>query len=388
MYIKKSYLNYLLLLTPFFMSNIVYTQTVKSFAQFLLICKFFIFIYVVVHYFSINKFSKLDCAVCIYFLIWVISAIVNGSAIIDILKEIVTILSLMLIIEESFIKDKHNEMMTAMTHIVFVEMFINFIGILAFPNGLWKTTSIYGDVAIYNFLGLDNQTTPIVLIAITLCMLKLKKNDYKLNIFILLFVGIILGNIILMKSGTCISGVLVIMLLLLLGRKNKEFINARSIMILMGIVFLGFVIFRVQDIFSFFIESFLKKDLTFSNRTGIWDRAIELIKLKPLLGYGCETFAKIIIDRNSHDYYLQIMLQSGLVGFIAYLNIIRIALKNCNVHKDLDVSMIINSCLCGYMICAIFEVYAQFWLILFLVLAYNVTRINDNEINKKYIGER
>ncbi|MFR3202482.1 MAG: O-antigen ligase family protein [[Clostridium] leptum] len=74
--------------------------------------------------------------------------------------------------------------------------------------------------------------------------------------------------------------------LLFQGCFVDKLFNFRNYLILNILLFFVIVIFRMQNLFAFLIEDILHKNLTLTGRTVIWDRTLELIGEKPILGHG------------------------------------------------------------------------------------------------------
>lgn len=385
MEINKKYLKYLLCLVPFMLSTIVYTQIYGSFANTLLALKMLAFLYIVKEYIEDNNFTKLDATLGVYFFIWFISTLINNGSKIGYVKEVVVILSYVLLIENAFNKKEDDHLVRAFEHIVFSLLLVNLMCLIIYPEGIWKTYSIYGNEAVYSFLGLYNQVTPLLIIAEMILLIRIYYDHYKVSLFTFIYSAILVGNSCLMMSATGIIGCVLVPLVTLLGFKYRSHINIKTVSIVVVTVFLLIVVFRKQAIFAFIIEGVFDKDLNLTDRVDIWDRAIAMIREKPWLGYGCGTMDKIIVDRSAHDYYLQILLQAGLLGFVAYINIFYVALKKSWINRKQGYSIIIAASLCGYMICCISEVYMQAWLLIMLTFAYNYMpdlKKSDNDMTK------
>lgn len=371
----KNYLKYVFVLIPFFLSMTVIEQIFPSLSQVLLVYKLLAFGYIFYKYITNNKISRLDIALGAYCCIWIISAYFNNNNLFEIIKEIINIYAIMMIIEYAFYKEEYKKIINTLNVILFVLFTFNLIGIILYPNGLYTTTSDYGNVARYNFLGLDNQITPLILVDLMMIFIGLYINQYKFTIFKILSLLLVFVNTILLASGTAMLGIVFTIISFFVGKLQKKYINIASCMFIVFCLFLFVVIFRFQEVFAFIIEDILEKDLSLSNRTEIWDRAIELIKLKPIIGYGCTTFAKIIIDRNAHNFYLQILLQTGFIGVMTYFIIFKEALKGFWRNRKEDIIMILIVSLSGYMLCSISEVYNQIWIILILTFCYNSEKL-------------
>lgn len=381
MRIKKQYIKYLLCLAPFLLSAIVYVQLNASFANILLFLKMIAFIYILCEHLRPMSLTKLDFSFAIYFFIWLFSIIINGESVIDYFKEAVVILSFVFLIENAFDNASDKYLIQAFEHIFFGELVVNLICLIVYPDGLWKTYSIYGQEAIYSFLGLDNQVTPLLIVAELILLVRVLYDGKRITRFSALYGIVLAANLFFMMSATGVIGCLIIPVVLWLGVKYRKQINIKMILGVVIAIFLVVVVFRLQNIFAFIIEGVFHKDLSLSNRVGIWDRAIAEFRKKPLLGSGCGTLAATVGDRNAHDFYLQILLQSGVIGFLAYVNVFRVALSKCWKTRYSDASLIVAATLCGYLICCISEVYSQSWLSIILAIAYNVIIISQKKIS-------
>ena len=116
------------------------------------------------------------------------------------------------------------------------------------------------------------------------------------------------------------------------GNKTAEFLNASK---LNGFFIIGMRnnIYPLEEVESLGFDG---KEMLASKRGYIWSRTLPLIKEKPILGYGPDTFAiffpqhdvvgkfkyfnssKIIVDK-PHNLYLQIGFNTGLISLAAVL---------------------------------------------------------------------
>jgi len=368
--IDRNYFKYFLLFIPYLLSAVIYTQISDAFANVLLLGKLISFVIVAFLYLKKGTVTSLDVAVFLYCVWWFASVIINSGSILEYVKEVVTILFYLFIIEESFFSNNNKYAIKSLSFIVLLELFVNFVLLIIFPEGLWSTTSNYDDVARYNFLGLDNQVMPILLLGVLLLGIGFVLNGSRITLNEVFCGMIILGNVVLMQSGTAITAMIVVVAVLLLATRFKRVFNVKIAIYIAGAVLVGIVVFRIQNIFAFFIEGVLEKDLSLTNRVTIWDRAIGMIAAKPIVGYGIGTLDTVVVDRNAHNFFLQIILQSGIVGLALYLNIFRIVLKRMFVNISNLYIVVAGSIIVGYIVCCITEVYAQGWLILILSIAY------------------
>lgn len=370
MVVSKNYLRCLIMLAPFFLSATIFSQMYSAYSNIILVLKLLVFLYLIATVIKRKTVSALTASVGLYLAIWLMSSVLNGQSLLEFIKESVSLLAFVFIVEQSAQETNTQQLVYAMTDVLYLELAINLVVLIFLPNGLWQTVSLYGETATYSFLGLDNQTTPIFIVAELLLFLRILCFNEGLKGFNIIRAIILGGNVLLTGSSTGIIGCVLALVVLLIGIKKPKLFNIKTVGITVAAIFVLIVFLRAQNLFAFIIENVFKKDLTLTNRIGIWDAAIELIKDKLWIGYGCGTMEAMIRDRNAHDFYLQIMLQSGIIGFTIYLNMIRTSLMECWKRRDGLPSLIIAACLGGYFVCCISEVYSQAWLMLLLVFSY------------------
>ena len=116
-----------------------------------------------------------------------------------------------------------------------------------------------------------------------------------------------------------------------------------------------------------------RADYSGANRGFIWKRVVELIKKRPLTGYGLEnlgeTFIKYYIQDmielwnevryldKAHNEYLHIAVTSGIPSLLVYLTFIsQIILKGLFRLKNCKTALLILSSVIGYMTAAFFNI--------------------------------
>src|SRR5699024_876626 len=88
------------------------------------------------------------------------------------------------------------------------------------------------------------------------------------------------------------------------------------------------------------VENVLKKDVTLSTRTVIWNEALDMIKESPLWGYGYlgdggkYIVFSIVNHKDAHNTALQYMLQHGIIGCIPLIIILLIFLNKLSFNKN------------------------------------------------------
>lgn len=278
-----------------------------------------------------------------------------------------------------------------------IYIIINFITVILFPKGFYLVnnyteingiTMIRDQVPCY-FLGFRNVMFTTIFPGIVLNLLDYNYCRIKFKLFPLISIACGFLTFVILWSATSISVSVLFILIYVVGRKiaSKTLVNA--IYIVAIIFFICIVVLRLQNMLSFIIVDILHKDLTFTNRTGIWDKTMELIKCSPVFGYGYrdhQFYVDVIGASHSHNYYLDVWMRGGIVAFIAFIYLI----KKCGTSLS-------NGCRCKNQLVLI----AMLWSILiafetesyisavnlfvFIPLAMHCDNIADDGVREKGI---
>ena len=148
--------------------------------------------------------------------------------------------------------------------------------------------------------------------------------------------------------------------------------------------------FRDQDTDApkaqYFVEHVLKKDMTFSFRTHVWDAAKRLIERQPVVGYGehDDQWYQLELDGlTTHNLVLHILLKGGWVCLSAFillllavhLRLLRRYVLRSSLHPftpspvHRDVAFILLFALWTYLFMQIFEVYTFYTLSMLFIYA-------------------
>lgn len=169
------------------------------------------------------------------------------------------------------------------------------------------------------------------------------KEKYKTIFFIIVCVGLIFIS----KSSTGIVTIaLFIPLLILKGKKISKFILKISILIAVMLPLINVTSSTLNNV----IVSIFGKNLTFSGRRYIWDYAIQKLANNPLKGNGFNSTeyllkGKVIpiyerVASHTHNGFLELFLQTGLVGIGLLISIILIAFRYTFYIKRSEANLI------------------------------------------------
>lgn len=99
--------------------------------------------------------------------------------------------------------------------------------------------------------------------------------------------------------------------------------------------FLGIVVFRLQQFAAFFFEGVLKRDVSFTGRTAIWDRAFEFLDgIHGLVGCGTG-YALPVRERMfyAHNDFLHVALMGGIGAVAALLGLLGMTARKLFMHR-------------------------------------------------------
>lgn len=144
---------------------------------------------------------------------------------------------------------------------------------------------------------------------------------------------------VLLDSATSILALLAftLVVLLLRMRRLRSFLNLWTYIAMYIIGFASMVLFRIQDIIAPML-GIMGRDITFTGRTRIWDRAIELIDSDHVLfGYfGAPQSLFVFPDGQvvgtAHNAILDILVWGGFIALILFASII--AVVACRLFRQ------------------------------------------------------
>lgn len=320
-----------------------------------------------------------------FFLIPIVSAFINGGSFVRAVKAMLPIMALVIYFDAMIRKYKLYAV-DLIANLMVVYIVINAICLIIFPNGFGAYIAEYtqtGADSRLNFLGKDNRFIYFFIFTIVICAVA-KGIKSRITIWAIL---LSFFSMLFVWSGTGVIGIFLfsVYLLFVHGKKLDKAVKLIPLAVLFAVIFVSVVFFHIQEIFSDFIVLFLHKDPTFTGRTYLWARSLELIAQKPLLGYGVtETY---FLERHGnyyspHNLILQILLTGGYLQFGLFIALVIVAgskLRDCKCTGMLSAGIFI------YMICSLTEatmLNAQLYLL--LSLAYHMESIQAEHADDLY----
>ena len=229
---------------------------------------------------------------------------------------------------------------SVMKVLVWLYAFINIISIIAFPDGIVKTGSSGGSVF---FLGQYSRFAFFFFPALLFCVLGDIKKYKKIRINTIFLLIICFFSVIL--SGTVGSSLamIIMFLLMIIGRKKK--INFVILFVIYIIFYLALTYFSITNYFAKFVEDVLKRDLTLSSRTLIWNHGFNYIHLSPYYGVGIMDNVTMLENFNFvhlHNHLLQVTFNTGYIGLTLFIILLFISFLSVTKHRDNYISILIG----------------------------------------------
>lgn len=270
------------------------------------------------------------------------------------------------------LKDNSKKYISNIKKIFILLLFINIFLYIKYPKGL------YSQVEGLNFLGIRTRFTDYAFPAIAFVILDSKLNKTSM-INTILSITIILLNIVLPSISTAIVGIACFTLMYLFGTRLKV-CKYTYISILFFIFNFLIVQLRIQSKFEEIFIYLFNKSATLTGRTEIWDLSYDYIFDKILFGHGMVNDGNFVLWHGdlwqSHNQILQILYDGGIISFFIIIAIIIELGRNIRKNSRHKVSIILNSCLFGFFIMMISEIYLYYPPIyLIFSIVYGVDKI-------------
>lgn len=236
---------------------------------------------------------------------------------------------------------------------------------------------IFGDKNWYLY-----KILPALFLLLIYCA-KCNKTLYNLKIVLLWLLA--LSSVIVAQSG---AGTLVLLLwglyVFLIPcikriQQNNSFDNYFVYCLIVFVVFMMIVVWNSVEMFAPIIVGLLGKDLTFTTRTTIWGRAMELIPKKPILGYGAlpgeemvSLFFNIPFFTTTHNQYLGELFKGGILLLVCFLVMVYLAFKHIQYSNNIDVKKAMTFGIFCLLLWWMMESITSMYLVLVLFICYHL----------------
>lgn len=231
--------------------------------------------------------------------------------------------------------------------ISFALLFINFVTLVFFENGIIPSSYWDNhDNDIY-FLGIKTKILYYIFPAIASSIAI--KNSSKRKKWICLNLIVSIFNIFAKNVSTGIIFLLGLLVIYIL--RNKKNLNPCALILIgFGIQF-GIVFFKVYNLFSFIIVDILHKSMNLSSRVYIWNNAIDFLKnaniFNQIFGHGIfKGYAYVLYDSSvwqPHSQILDLLASGGMIGTILMISFLCFTVsKILKNNKTLNMLLLIS----------------------------------------------
>ena len=343
-----------------------------------------------------GKPSAIDLGMILYGLSMYVACITNHTQILTITLHVLDVFVLWALCRWFFNRQSLFPL-KAITMILFVFIVLNFLLVLWRPAGIWQ----YGtNGKMYYLLGGNyNNMGKAMLIAIlsnALLLAMLPKQDTRsrmiFRVTLPLLILISIGTLVYMGSMTSLAGTLLLCGFLVLAILPGRGLRATAMVLFIFVYFAlqSWAVFRDMETpfprVEYVVERVMKKDMTFSLRTHVWERTKRLIERKPVLGYGEHDdlwYQTELEGLTTHNLVLHILLKGGWVALSCFIILILAThggLLRSRTRTPDNVPFMLLAGLWVYLFMMIFEVYPFYSLSFILIYASHLTSINVQDL--------
>lgn len=198
------------------------------------------------------------------------------------------------------------------------------------------------------------------------------------------------GVLLYVKSVTSIIVMLIFDLYILFFNKEamKKIFNIYTYLAGSIIFFIGIVVLRFQNSFITNTISHLGKNMTYSGRTPIWDKALYVIRQSPILGVGLKPVESIESELGfgaAHNMFLETLYTGGVVAFVFFAIIVAAITATIIRCRNVDYQIIgcLSMFLGCYFLSAQFESHTIMVSVIYFSVVYFLLNVYSKEAPRK-----
>lgn len=379
--LKNKWLLYFLII-PFFEPNCIsYISNIQFLDSIFKLWKVTSIILIVTMYICRNKYSKIMFIIIIFQGSFVLSSAFNGVSLIKPISNFLTVLGFSMLIELCLKVDLSAFLKVTMRTLSILLM-INFAFAVIYPKGIPFANLYTSNLNPMFFWSIDNGMIKYLLPTVSFTLLyygMVYRRSSKSTITIIISVALSTSFIVGSATGIAIMFIFVVLSLIYVFSKARK-IPLRTILISYSSLFIALIILQSNLSIIGKITSLFNRSGTFTGRYLLWEKAIELILDKPIIGYGY-TSGNISVwggTYSSHNLYLEWAIHGGYISlFLGILMILYTVKKLLKTNGNYFSNIIFITIFC-FMLEAMFETGFSFALAGFLVLGYHSKYFSPN----------
>ena len=266
------------------------------------------------------------------------------------------------------LKRKQKDITNIIFYILLIFVALDFFSIVFFPDGLYSTSLTWNEwstsyEAQWIYGNKNNRIYWYIILIMTSWERYVINGKSKFWPTVISIITIF--TMILVKSSTATTVAVIVGIGILVSvYKKKELRLNINTYVLVGICFVVtlMILAGAASFLRPIVEGIFDKDMTFSNRSEVWQQAILLIIQKPLLGWGVtdsETATGLLGSLtfvNAHNQVLNCLWQGGIILFAIFLCIILCTARNINLIINSKYKLVFQAIMVGLMVDMMFEV--------------------------------
>lgn len=305
-----------------------------------------------------RKISKFIFMLCLFEFSLFFSTILNNA---DYRKALLSCVSIICfcMLTELAVKNNGKLYFETVFRIYFWELLVNMLLLFIYPNGLAYESYYFNKVFFITYK--NGHATIFIPLMALMCIYSAYKintaSRKKLTPAALIMLACISVTTVILWSATEVVGWFIMLMYIMFIYKSRitEYFNSLLLFPVAFVLQICVVFLRIQDKFAFIIWNILRKNITFTGRTQIWDISFTLIKRAPIFGYGVYEGHGLIFVRNlfyySHNVILEIMLQGGIIALILFA--VLCIQTGISLYRNKE------HCISGILTAAIFSVFVM-----------------------------
>ncbi len=357
-------------------TRMVITFTVFSFLQPIsylvigLMCLNFIVISVL--YIKGMKMSQYGLAVFMYMVSIAVFTTIQGTDIKTAFYDMIEVFSLLFIF--AYYSNQWKTLLYSICLLFSIVVYLNLVIMIVFPDWMFAAEDEFDSFLLG---GNRNQMGCRMMCAIISSILCTPYNKK----WILNTIGVALISVItllMVGSMNSISNIILFSLLCLIPSK-KLLKYALVVFFAFYVLFQCLVCFQGEglhnnELAAYLIQDVLGKDMTFTNRTEMWDAAAKKFAESPIIGWGRVDADWYVSEMNSfaigpHNFIYSVLIYGGLVGMALFLLCCVAAMKRIWSYLDRTALLLLLGVVTFlFMMC--FEVYKVFFVFYLFAMIY------------------
>lgn len=360
-----------------------------------LFCKIFIIIIVFIVCFRYHSTDFFIIILSVFSLLMLFSSIINSNFNIPILINILPPITLSLVFSIAYKRKEVSIYLESYMFYFTVSIWLNFILMLTSPDGLSYDIR-YGQVSTYkefipiHLLGKSNALAPVFISGLYFIFLYSYRKYGKIKLLHKITFCITALSCILSGSSTAIMSILIFILMITYywfanRLKHLPPFKFKMLFICLIIVMFSVILFNFQEIFNNIFLYLFNKDASLSNRTNVWQTAIQFIKQnftnsELLIGMGDFSYQIVFFNSryaHAHNQFLDIFIKGGMLSLILYILMFYITINRLDTQYKITKSryLTILAILCLiYPVIFISEVYNSPLIIVVIYITYKISK--------------